>query len=46
MATIRKIVISPTNTRAIAFFDDLTRRKAEIFTKIEKASLIKRTKNK
>lgn len=46
MATIKKIVISPNNTKAVAFFDDLNRRKSEIFDKIERLSLIKRVQSK
>lgn len=32
---IKKITISPNNKKAIAFFDDLNRRKAELFKKID-----------
>jgi hypothetical protein len=36
---IKKIVISPNNTKAIAFFDELSRKKAEIFKKIDNLPL-------
>jgi len=46
MSTIRKIVLSPTNTKAIAFFDELNRKKAEMFKKIDSMALINRTQPK
>jgi hypothetical protein len=36
---IKKIVIAPNNTKAIAFFDELSRKKAEIFKKIDSLPL-------
>ena len=44
---IKKIVISPNNSKAIAFFDELNRKKAETFKKIDSLPLfnkIKKTK--
>ncbi|PWK79958.1 hypothetical protein LX99_00419 [Mucilaginibacter oryzae] len=32
---LKKIVISPDNKKAIAFFDELDRKKAEMFKKID-----------
>lgn len=43
---IKKIVISPNNTKAIAFFDELNRKKSEMFKKIDSLPLIKKTTKK
>ncbi|WP_191164343.1 hypothetical protein [Mucilaginibacter glaciei] len=41
---IKKIVISPNNLKAIAFFDDLNRKKAETFKKIDNLPLFNKAK--
>lgn len=41
-----KIVISPSNTKAIAFFDDLNKKKAQIRKEIENSPLVTRLKEK
>ena len=38
---VKKIVISPNNTKAIAFFEELNRKKEDMFVKIEKIQLNK-----
>jgi hypothetical protein len=43
---IKKIVISPTNTKAIAFFDELDRKKAENFKKIDSLPLLNKLHKK
>lgn len=43
---LKKIVISPTNTKAVAFFEELSKRKAETKKKIEAMAKDKLTKNK
>jgi hypothetical protein len=39
---VKKIVISPNNTKAIAFFDELSKRKAELKKKLEERVLFKK----
>jgi hypothetical protein len=38
---LKKIVISPDNKKAIAFFDELDRKKAEMFKKIDEMAATK-----
>ncbi len=38
--SVKKIVISPSNTKAITFLNDLSIRKAEITKKVENSSLV------
>ncbi len=39
--SVKKIVISPTNTKAIAFFNEITGKKMEILKKIDSLSLVR-----
>ena len=41
-----KIVISPTNKKAIAFFDDLNKKKAQIRQEIANSPLVSKIKEK
>jgi hypothetical protein len=41
-----KIVISPSNKKAIAFFDDLNKKKAQIRKEIESSPLVAKLKEK
>ncbi len=38
---VKKIVIAPDNTKAIAFFDELNRKKADMLKKIDSMVLTK-----
>jgi hypothetical protein len=40
--SIKKIVISPNNTKALAFFEDLNRRKEEMYRKIQESPVVNR----
>jgi hypothetical protein len=40
--SVKKIVISPNNTKALEFFEDLNRRKEEMYRKIEDSPVVKR----
>jgi hypothetical protein len=39
---VKKIVISPDNTKAIAFFEELSKKKAEIKKKLEERGVFKK----
>jgi hypothetical protein len=39
---VKKIVISPDNTKAIAFFEELSKKKAEIKKKLEERDVFKK----
>lgn len=39
--SVKKIVIAPSNTKAIAFFDELAERKEEIFKKMDNMPFLK-----
>lgn len=41
---VKKIVISPDNTKAIAFFKELNRKKEDIFKKIDNMPFLKLVK--
>jgi len=40
--SVKKIVISPNNTMAMAFFNDLDKRKEEMLKKVEESVVLKR----
>jgi hypothetical protein len=43
---IKKIVISPDNVKAIAFFEELNRKKAEMFKKIDSLPMFNKKEKK
>lgn len=40
--SVKKVVISPDNTKALAFFDDLNRRKEAMLKRIENSAIVHR----
>lgn len=40
--SVKKVVISPDNTKALAFFDDLNRRKEAMLKRIEDSPIVNR----
>ncbi|EOR94644.1 hypothetical protein ADIARSV_2242 [Arcticibacter svalbardensis MN12-7] len=46
MMSIKKIVIFPTNTKAIAFFNEMADKKTEIFKKIDNITLVRQITQK